>query len=102
MQLLERQAPLASLAEYAAEARRGDGRLVFVAGEAGAGKSALVEQLQQDLPGARWSWGPAAKTVDHHVSAVLAKLGTPTRGAAAAEARRLGLAAAAGATAETG
>jgi DNA-binding CsgD family transcriptional regulator len=31
------------------------------------------------------------KTVDHHVSAVLAKLGTPTRGAAAAEAERLGL-----------
>ncbi|HEX3679539.1 MAG TPA: LuxR C-terminal-related transcriptional regulator [Galbitalea sp.] len=31
------------------------------------------------------------KTVDHHVSAVLAKLGTPTRVAAAAEAERLGL-----------
>jgi DNA-binding CsgD family transcriptional regulator len=57
MQLLEREAPLASLAEYADEARRGNGRLVFVAGEAGAGKSALVEQLQQDLPEARWSWG---------------------------------------------
>jgi DNA-binding CsgD family transcriptional regulator/tetratricopeptide (TPR) repeat protein len=31
------------------------------------------------------------KTVDHHVSAILAKLGTSTRGAAAAEAERLGL-----------
>jgi DNA-binding NarL/FixJ family response regulator len=34
----------------------------------------------------------SAKTVDHHVSAVLAKLGTPTRAQAAAEAQRLGLA----------
>jgi DNA-binding NarL/FixJ family response regulator len=33
----------------------------------------------------------AVKTVHHHVSAVLAKLGTSTRGAAAAEAIRLGL-----------
>jgi DNA-binding CsgD family transcriptional regulator len=35
------------------------------------------------------------RTVDHHVSAVLAKLGAPTRGAAAAHAARLGLAGAA-------
>ena len=34
----------------------------------------------------------SAKTVDHHVSAVLAKLGTPTREAAAAHAARLRLA----------
>jgi len=33
----------------------------------------------------------STKTVDHHVSAVLAKLGVPTRGDAAAEAERLGL-----------
>ena len=57
MQLLERGAYLASLAGYADEARRGDGRLVLVAGEAGAGKSALVERLQTDMPDARWSWG---------------------------------------------
>jgi DNA-binding NarL/FixJ family response regulator len=37
----------------------------------------------------------SAKTVDHHVSAVLAKLGAPTRGAAASRAARLGLVAAA-------
>jgi AAA ATPase domain len=57
MQLLEREAPGAALAEYAADARGGDGRLVLVAGEAGVGKSALVEQLQRDMPDARWSWG---------------------------------------------
>ncbi len=55
--LLEREAQLASLLGYAAEARHGDGRLVLVAGEAGVGKSALVEQAQRDLPGADWFWG---------------------------------------------
>jgi DNA-binding CsgD family transcriptional regulator/tetratricopeptide (TPR) repeat protein len=57
MSLLEREPQLTSLAGYAREARRGDGRLVLVAGEAGVGKSALVEQLQRDVPDARWSWG---------------------------------------------
>jgi predicted ATPase len=57
VRLLERGAALASLAEYAHKARLGDGRLVLLAGEAGIGKSALVEQLQADLPDARWSWG---------------------------------------------
>src|SRR5215813_5451605 len=55
--LLERESPLASLTEYAAEAGDGDGRLVLLSGEAGAGKSALVERLEQDLPDAQWSWG---------------------------------------------
>lgn len=57
MQLLERGPALASLAAYACDARQGDGRLVLVAGEAGVGKSALVERLQSDLPDARWCWG---------------------------------------------
>jgi len=55
--LLEREAQLASLGEYAGEARHGDGRMVLVAGEAGVGKSALVEQLQRNLRGASWYWG---------------------------------------------
>ena len=45
--LLEREAQLAALADYAREASSGTGRLVLVAGEAGIGKSALVEQLQR-------------------------------------------------------
>ncbi|MFC4121948.1 helix-turn-helix transcriptional regulator [Nonomuraea zeae] len=49
MRLLEREPSLAALAEYAAEARNGAGRLVLVSGEAGVGKSALVARFQQDL-----------------------------------------------------
>ena len=54
---LEREVPLASLTEYAGQARGGEGRLVLIGGEAGAGKSALVERFERDLPEARWSWG---------------------------------------------
>jgi len=55
--LLEREAQLALLDSYAGEARQGDGRLVFIAGEAGVGKSALVEQAQRGLPETTWCWG---------------------------------------------
>jgi AAA ATPase domain len=55
--LLEREAQLASLEKYAGEARRGDDRLVLIAGEAGVGTSALVEQMQRDLPGDTWCRG---------------------------------------------
>ena len=57
MPLLERETQLASLAEYAGEARQGTGRLVLIAGEAGVGKSALVEQAERGLPAATWYWG---------------------------------------------
>jgi hypothetical protein len=57
MTLLERESSLASLAEYAREARRGEGRPVLVAGEAGVGKSALAERFAREFPDARWSWG---------------------------------------------
>jgi predicted ATPase len=46
MELLERTAFLDTLAEYAAEARRGDGRLVLVSGESGMGKTVLLEAFQ--------------------------------------------------------
>jgi predicted ATPase len=49
MALLERDGPLASLADYADQARRGEGRVVLVAGEAGVGKSALLEQFAAGL-----------------------------------------------------
>lgn len=53
MGLLEREEPLASLAACADEARLGQGRLVLVAGEAGVGKSALIEEFTVGLTGAR-------------------------------------------------
>jgi DNA-binding CsgD family transcriptional regulator/tetratricopeptide (TPR) repeat protein len=57
VELLERESALADLARLAEQARDGDGRLVMVAGEAGVGKTALVERFQQELRDARWSWG---------------------------------------------
>jgi adenylylsulfate kinase-like enzyme len=57
MELLERQAALAGLARLAHQARDGQGGIVLLSGEAGAGKTALLERLQRDLPDARWSWG---------------------------------------------
>jgi DNA-binding CsgD family transcriptional regulator/tetratricopeptide (TPR) repeat protein len=55
--LLERDSQLAALSSYAEEARAGTGRLVLVAGEAGIGKSALVEELEATVPDVQWWWG---------------------------------------------
>jgi DNA-binding CsgD family transcriptional regulator/tetratricopeptide (TPR) repeat protein len=57
MHLLERSSFLGTLAEYASEARNGDGRLVLVSGESGIGKTALLEAFQHEQPGTRWLWG---------------------------------------------
>lgn len=56
MALLERETQLGSLLQYAVEAGRREGRLVLVSGEAGVGKSSLVEELQAELPDATWLW----------------------------------------------
>jgi DNA-binding CsgD family transcriptional regulator/tetratricopeptide (TPR) repeat protein len=55
--MLEREHILASLAEYADDCRAGEGRLVLVAGEAGVGKTTLLEQFATDRRDARWIRG---------------------------------------------
>jgi DNA-binding CsgD family transcriptional regulator/tetratricopeptide (TPR) repeat protein len=57
MLLLERDHLLVSLTEYAASAAARDGRLVLISGEAGVGKSALVERFATQLSDARWARG---------------------------------------------
>ena len=51
MGLLEREVQLAALASWLREAADEGGRLAFVSGEAGAGKSALVSDFCSALPG---------------------------------------------------
>ena len=50
MRILEREVHLARLTERLSEARRGSGRLVMVTGEAGIGKTALVDAFLASLP----------------------------------------------------
>ena len=58
MHLLERQQQLESLAQSFSEARAGSGKLVLIAGEAGLGKSSLVERFVSDTRRhARILWG---------------------------------------------
>jgi DNA-binding CsgD family transcriptional regulator/tetratricopeptide (TPR) repeat protein len=57
MELLERESFLQTLAEYADEARRGEGRLVLVSGESGIGKTVLLEAFQRHAKRDRWLWG---------------------------------------------
>jgi DNA-binding CsgD family transcriptional regulator len=55
--LLERGSQLDSLLQYAGEARERAGRFVLISGEAGVGKTSLVEELERNLPDATWAWG---------------------------------------------
>ncbi|WP_347343518.1 ATP-binding protein [Jatrophihabitans telluris] len=58
MALVERDLQLAELRSYAERAAAGEGRLVLLAGEAGVGKSVLLERFETDgCPPATWAWG---------------------------------------------
>ena len=58
MELLERDGFLSTLDEYATEAARGSGRFVLVAGEAGMGKSTLIDTFRKEHePAFRWQVG---------------------------------------------
>src|SRR4051812_32852030 len=55
--LLEREPVLATLAQYAKECRAGEGRLVLLTGEAGSGKSAVVEAFAEEAADLVWLTG---------------------------------------------
>src|SRR5262245_23763565 len=58
VELLEREEAMAALSAARQVAARGDGRVVFVTGEPGIGKSSLVTRLVRDLePDARALFG---------------------------------------------
>jgi DNA-binding CsgD family transcriptional regulator/tetratricopeptide (TPR) repeat protein len=57
MELLEREPFLGALDEYAGDAASGNGRLVVIAGEAGIGKTALIDAFRASRPDIRWLWG---------------------------------------------
>ena len=57
MQFVDRDGQVDTVLAYAAEADAGTGRLVLVEGEAGVGKSTLLEQVEARLPDATWHWG---------------------------------------------
>jgi DNA-binding CsgD family transcriptional regulator/tetratricopeptide (TPR) repeat protein len=56
MRLIERESQLAALHQYAAEASRGQGRFVLISGEAGVGKSLLLEECAREVKEANWLW----------------------------------------------
>ncbi|MCW2754579.1 MAG: transcriptional regulator, LuxR family [Marmoricola sp.] len=57
MALLERELHLRALDDYATEAAGGHGRLVLVSGEAGIGKTALVDTFRESRPDMTYLWG---------------------------------------------
>src|SRR4051794_9673171 len=57
MRLLERERFLDDLDTYAAEAAAGNGRLVVITGEAGIGKTSLVDAFRASRPDLTWLWG---------------------------------------------
>ena len=58
MELLERTSFLHTLAEYAGEARQGDGRLVLVSGRVGHREDRAARgRSSSSTKGARWLWG---------------------------------------------
>ena len=57
VQLLEREDFLSALGDYTAEAAAGDGRFVVVTGEAGIGKTSLVDAFRALRPDITWLWG---------------------------------------------
>ena len=57
MELLEREPFLDALGDYSADVDSGSGRLVVITGEAGIGKTTLIDAFRARRPDLRWLWG---------------------------------------------
>ncbi len=93
MDLLERQSQLSELTRLLQEAGAGAGKIAFIGGEAGAGKSALVEEFaQQAARSSRVMWGHSdalqTSRVLGPVNELLAGLSLHSGASAAAELSR--------------
>ena len=66
MHLLERGQFLDALEGYADEATAGAGRFVMVTGEAGIGKTSVIEAFRDRRPDLRWLWGACDGTFTPH------------------------------------
>jgi DNA-binding winged helix-turn-helix (wHTH) protein/tetratricopeptide (TPR) repeat protein len=64
--LVGREAELARLRGWMERALRGERQIVFVTGEPGIGKSALVEAFLASLPGADEFWSARGQCLDHY------------------------------------
>ena len=68
--------------EYRRDADGGDSRVVLIAGEAGVGKTTLVEEFQPRTTDARWLWGACDGSLTPQPLAPLLGYRRPARGRA--------------------
>jgi DNA-binding CsgD family transcriptional regulator/tetratricopeptide (TPR) repeat protein len=95
MELLEREPFFDALQHHATEAASGNGRLVVVTGEAGIGKTSLVNTFRARRPDIRWLWGACDGGFTPRALGPLydmaADAGEPLRGLVSADADRSAL-----------
>ncbi|GAA3831867.1 AAA family ATPase [Nocardioides panacisoli] len=87
MELLERDTYLRALDEYVASAADGHGRLVLLSGDAGIGKTSLVDTFRDRHADATWLWGACDASFTPRPLGPLFEIATSVGGELAALAR---------------